>query len=148
MTEVQVYDGEGITARILESEITDLIMKAYPTELPERTKEWLRRQVNSHLDDILNDRQQGIIEEEYEEDPDPYNMKEFERHFGLEPDVVGIAVKGNKIAHSSNHVEDFVDTESPKRMDWSRLTKEQLAELEAAIGPVNIEESNDSSPSV
>lgn len=153
MTEVQVYDGEGITARILESEITDLIMKAYPTELPERTKEWLRRQVNSHLDDILNDRQQGILEEEYE--------KNEESNRETLPEDWGAIIPGKGLSVSDLDGVD-VDSESnilvkpsplkPEKtaIDWDRLTREQLAELEAAIGPVNrnIEESDDSSPSV
>lgn len=148
MTEVQVYEGEGITGRILESQITDLIMKVYPVELPEKTERWLREQIKSHLDDILNDRQQMIIEEEYEAavkaDPDtlPEYWGDIVPGVGLEvTDLDGVEVD------SEANVLIKPSPLKPEKtaIDWDRLTKEQLTEVENALGPVNrnIEESND-----
>lgn len=57
MTQVQVYDGAGLSPEVLLETVVNLFLEAYPDRFSEKDRPWLAESLDVHFIDLLGEQE-------------------------------------------------------------------------------------------
>lgn len=103
MTEVQVYDGTGLSPEVLLETVVNLFMEAYPDRFSNKEKPWLTESLEVHFIDLLGE-QEALRERGLDLEASPFFDADKPPATPAEVDSM---IEGKQIASNGNKAEKF-----------------------------------------